>query len=81
VLILSRKCEEEIRIGDQITIKVLAVHNGQVKIGIEAPRDTRVVRGELYAEIGRANLEASHAERSAAAQAARRLVPPKEHRQ
>jgi carbon storage regulator len=78
MLILSRKTEEEIRLGENITIKVLAIHNGQVKLGIEAPRDVRVVRGELYAEIQKANLEASHADRSVAAKAAAGLAKPRE---
>jgi carbon storage regulator len=76
MLILSRKIEEEIRLGENITIKVLAIHNGQVKIGIEAPRDVRVIRGELYAEIQQANLDASHADRDVAAKAAAGLVKP-----
>ncbi len=78
MLILSRKIEEEIRLGENVTIKVLAIHNGQVKIGIEAPRDVRVIRGELYAEIQQANLEASHGDRDAAARAAAGLVKPGE---
>ncbi|HTY60015.1 MAG TPA: carbon storage regulator CsrA [Bacteroidota bacterium] len=78
MLILSRKAEEEIRLGENITVKVLSIHNGQVKLGIEAPRDVRVVRGELYAEIGQANLEASHADRDAAVKAAAGLIKPRE---
>jgi carbon storage regulator len=78
MLILSRKTEEEIRLGENITVKVLAIHNGQVKLGIEAPRDVRVVRGELYAEIQQANLEASHGDRRVAAKAAADLMKPRE---
>jgi len=78
MLILSRKIEEEIRLGDNITVKVLAIHNGQVKIGIEAPRDVRVIRGELYAGIQQANVEASHADRGVAVRAAAGLVKPGE---
>ncbi|HUI09971.1 MAG TPA: carbon storage regulator CsrA [Bacteroidota bacterium] len=76
MLILARKAEEEIRIGDNIVIRVLGIHNGQVKLGIEAPRDMRVVRGELYREIQRANVEASQADRDAAARAAAGLKKP-----
>jgi carbon storage regulator len=78
MLILSRKSEEEIRLGDNITIKILSIQHGQVKIGIEAPRDVRVVRGELYAEIQQANLEASRGDRDVAAKAAAGLVRPGE---
>jgi carbon storage regulator len=80
MLILSRKNEEEIRLGENITIKILGIQHGQVKIGIEAPRDVRVVRGELYAEIQQANLEASHGDRSVAAKAAAGLVKPRERK-
>jgi carbon storage regulator len=80
MLILSRKNEEEIRLGENITIKILGIQHGQVKIGIEAPRDVRVVRGELYAEILQANMEASHGDRSVAAKAAAGLVKPRERK-
>ncbi|HTR99812.1 MAG TPA: carbon storage regulator CsrA [Bacteroidota bacterium] len=76
MLILARKAEEEIRIGDNVVIKVLGIHNGQVKLGIEAPRDMRVVRGELYREIQQANVAASQADRDAAARAAAGLKKP-----
>lgn len=47
MLILTRKLEEEITIGDNITIKVVDIRNSQVKLGIEAPRDIPVHRKEL----------------------------------
>ena len=47
MLVLSRKLEEEIKIGDNITVTVLRVKGSTVKIGITAPRDVRVMRGEL----------------------------------
>ncbi|HUI64442.1 MAG TPA: carbon storage regulator CsrA [Bacteroidota bacterium] len=77
MLILSRKPEEEIRIGENVTIKVLAIHNGQVKLGIEAPRETRVFRAELYGEIQAANVEASQVDRRVAAKTAASLIKPK----
>ena len=77
MLILSRKPEEEIRIGEHVTIKVLAIHNGQVKLGIEAPREMRVFRAELYSEIQAANVEASQVDRQIAAKAAASLIKPK----
>jgi carbon storage regulator len=46
MLVLSRKPAEEIRIGDDIIIKVIAIRGGQVKIGIEAPQGVRVMRTE-----------------------------------
>jgi carbon storage regulator len=47
VLVLSRKSQERIQIGDQITISVLAVKGNVVRIGIEAPTNIHIVRGEL----------------------------------
>lgn len=49
MLVLTRKLQEQIRIGDNVTITVLRVKGNTVRIGIEAPRETRVVRGELPA--------------------------------
>lgn len=47
MLVLTRKLEEQIRIGDDITISILRVKGNTVRVGIEAPRAVRVVRGEL----------------------------------
>ena len=47
MLVLSRKCDAEIYIGPDITIKVLEIHKRQVKLGIEAPSRFSVLRGEL----------------------------------
>jgi carbon storage regulator CsrA len=47
MLVLTRKLQEKICIGDNITVTILRVKGQQVRIGIEAPRDVRVIRGEL----------------------------------
>jgi len=48
MLVLTRKTQETIRIGDNITITVLQVKGrGAIRIGIEAPKDVRVLRGEV----------------------------------
>jgi carbon storage regulator len=44
MLVLARKASEAIRIGEDITVKVIAIRGGQVKIGIEAPSGIRIVR-------------------------------------
>lgn len=49
MLVLTRKQKESIKIGDSITITILRVQGQSVRIGIEAPREVRVVRGELTA--------------------------------
>ena len=51
MLILSRKQGEQLRIGEEITITVLQVRSGQVRIGINAPRDISVHREEIYQRI------------------------------
>ena len=50
MLVLTRKAAETIRIGDDIVIKVIKTAKGTVKIGIEAPANICVMRGELIKE-------------------------------
>lgn len=59
MLVLSRKLEESIMIGDNIEIKVIAVHGETVKLGISAPRDIPVHRKEVYEEIEKENIRAA----------------------
>lgn len=47
MLVLSRREEQEIRIGPDIRIRVLRVSGSTVKLGIEAPRQTSILRAEL----------------------------------
>jgi carbon storage regulator CsrA len=47
MLVLTRKADEQILIGDDIKITLVRVRGNSVRVGIEAPRDVRVVRGEL----------------------------------
>lgn len=51
MLILTRKIGETIMIGDDVTITVLGVQGGQVRIGVAAPRDVEVHREEIYERI------------------------------
>ena len=51
MLILTRKVGEVIMIGEDIVVKVLGVRSGQVKIGVEAPRDLPVHRQEIFDRI------------------------------
>jgi carbon storage regulator len=57
MLILTRRFEEGIRIGDDIHVVVLGINGNQVRIGIQAPRELVVLRDEVYerqqAERGR----------------------------
>jgi carbon storage regulator len=63
MLVLSRKVNQSIMVGDNVRVVVVAVDRDQVKLGIEAPREIAVHRSEIYEEIQRSN-------RSAAATAA-----------
>lgn len=47
MLVLTRKQDEMIQIGDSVVIKVISTGRGKVKLGIEAPAHVRVLRGEL----------------------------------
>ncbi|EJD6046745.1 MULTISPECIES: carbon storage regulator CsrA [Providencia] len=51
MLILTRRVSEEVRIGDDIKIKILGVKGNQVRIGVAAPEDVSVHREEIYQRI------------------------------
>jgi len=51
MLILTRRVDERLVIGDDVTITVLAVKGRQVRIGIEAPQEVPVHREEIYQQI------------------------------
>jgi carbon storage regulator len=58
-LVLSRKLNQAIMIGDDVRIVVVAVDRDTVKLGIEAPRTIPVHRSEVYEEIQRTNRAAA----------------------
>lgn len=58
MLVLSRKKNESIMIGDHVEIKILAVEGDQVKLGIIAPKTVSIHRQEVFEEIQRQNQEA-----------------------
>lgn len=59
MLVLTRKVDESIIIGDDIKITVVDVRGDQVKIGIDAPRSVSVHREEVYQEIQEENRRAA----------------------
>jgi carbon storage regulator len=59
MLVLTRKINEKIIIGDEIEIVLVDIGKDQVKIGINAPRSVKVHRWEVYEEIQRENREAA----------------------
>ena len=53
MLVLTRKANQSIMIGDDIEVSVLAIMGEKVRIGIQAPRSIPVFRKEVYVEIQR----------------------------
>ena len=51
MLVLTRKSNQSIMIGDDIEVSVLSIMGEKVRIGIQAPRDVPVFRREIYLEI------------------------------
>lgn len=67
MLILARKLNESIIVGDQIEISIIDIKGDQVKLGIQAPKKVKVYRKEVY--------EAIQAENRAAAQSQPSVLP------
>lgn len=59
MLILARRINEQIVIGDTIRVSVVDIKGDQVKLGIEAPRTVRVYRNEVYEAIQEENRQAA----------------------
>lgn len=60
MLVLTRKQNESIQIGDDIEIKVLGLEGDQVKLGISAPETVDIHRKEIYLDIQKQNNEAAN---------------------
>ena len=61
MLILTRKIGESIAIDDNIKIRVVKIKGKQVRLGIEAPRETKIHREEVYQSIQDQNTESAQA--------------------
>ena len=59
MLVLSRKAGEGFLIGDDITVTIIESKSGTIRIGIDAPRDKKIFRQEVYDKIKQENVEAS----------------------
>lgn len=59
MLVLARKLDESIIIGDNIIVKIISVEKGVVKLGIEAPKEVSIVRSELLEGVKDLNIAAS----------------------
>jgi len=58
MLVLSRKVGESILLDDKITIKIMDISKGMVKIGIDAPKEMLILRKELEEAVREANIKA-----------------------
>ena len=52
MLVLTRKIGEGIVIGDDVTIKIIEIKGGNIRIGIDAPKVKKIYRQEVYDRIG-----------------------------
>lgn len=60
MLVLTRKPGEGIHIGEDITIKIIEIKGGTIRIGIDAPRDKKIYRQEVYDRIVEENQNAAN---------------------
>ena len=73
ILVLTRKSNQSIMIGDDIEVSVLSIMGEKVRIGIQAPRDIPVFRKEVYLEIQQENVAAGANARAEVDDALKRL--------
>ncbi|MFC2343711.1 MAG: carbon storage regulator CsrA [Negativicutes bacterium] len=59
MLVLTRKPRQQIMIGDHIVVNVVEVQGDNVRIAIEAPREVKIYRGEIYRAIQEENQKAA----------------------
>ena len=76
MLILTRKKDEAIRIGEDIRIVLVQIKGGQVRLGIECPSHVRVLREELYEAVRKENLNALSSDPSQLKVLSRRHIAP-----
>lgn len=74
MLVLTRRSNESIMIGDDVELSVLAVRGEKVRIGIQAPREVPVFRKEVYLAIQQQEAEASPSARAEVAEALKRVT-------
>ncbi len=60
MLVLTRKPGEGILVGDDITIKIIEVKGGAIRIGIDAPQEMKIYRQEVYDRIREENIGATN---------------------
>jgi carbon storage regulator len=75
MLVLTRRVGEWITIGDDVRVRVVSTKGDQVQLGVEAPREIAVHRGEIFDQI-RAELEAARRSATDPAALSRLKKPP-----
>ncbi len=75
MLVLTRKLGESIAIDDHIKIRVVQIKGKQVRLGIEAPKDTKIHREEVYLAIQTQNEESATSQPDSARAASELLKP------
>ncbi len=75
MLVLTRKLGESIAIDDHIRIRVVQIKGKQVRLGIEAPKETKIHREEVYLAIQDQNKESAETSSDSARSVARILKP------
>jgi carbon storage regulator len=78
MLVLTRKLGESIAIDDHIKIRVVQIKGKQVRLGIEAPKDTKIHREEVYMAIQEQNQQAASST-SDVTRAISRMLKKEEH--
>ncbi|MDR3560121.1 MAG: carbon storage regulator CsrA [Negativicutes bacterium] len=59
MLVLSRKAGEKIFIGDKIVLTIIETRGDNIRVAIDAPKDIKIYRGEIYEAIAAENKEAA----------------------
>ncbi|MDG0817006.1 carbon storage regulator CsrA [Bdellovibrio sp. HCB185ZH] len=75
MLVLTRKLGESIAIDDHIKIRVVQIKGKQVRLGIEAPKDTKIHREEVYVAIQEQNVQSADVSADKSRSVAKLLKP------
>ena len=81
MLVLTRKIGESIAIDDHIKIRVVQIKGKQVRLGIEAPKDTKIHREEVYLSIQEQNKQSISTTSDKAQSVAKMLKDPNKDQQ